>query len=175
MPLSEESCFLFTDVEGYTPHISRLLKMMYYVRQNTVYQLSKLSPEMLDVQVLKNGNTIGMLLAHIAGVESLYQTVTFDKAEPVFDVPELQLGQAGLEAFQGYDADFYLERLQSARAITLEQFAQRDDDWLHEEHNYFGDTPWSNFFCWFHVMEDELRHQGQIVILRKDIERSQSL
>lgn len=174
MQLLNESPFIFTDVEGYTPHISRLLKMMSYVRRNTIHTVRHLSPKMLDALVLDNGNTIGMLLAHIAGVETWYQDVTFDGKNPAFDLPELQLGQAGLEAFQGHDndADFYLERLQSVRAITLEQFAKRDDDWLHEVHNYVGDMQWSNFFCWFHVMEDELRHQGQIAILRKDIEGS---
>lgn len=30
----------------------------------------------------------------------------------------------------------------------------------------------NNFFCWFHVLEDELNHDGQIKILRKEIELS---
>ena len=171
LPLSRRDFYTFTDLEGFTAHVSRLVHMLEYVRANTLQAVAGLTTRQLDLQLFPNGNTIGMLLAHIAGIERSYQAVTFRGEYLSPDLPEFALGETGRAHFQGRPLGFYLERLTSARAETLEQLRQRDDEWLHHTYQPWGPVDWSNDFCWFHVAEDEMRHQGQIVILAKEIKR----
>lgn len=122
---------------------------------------------------MTQGNTVGLLLEHIAQVEKTYQAVTFHgvwpsgkAAENVFDVRKR-------ESIRGYDLEHYLSHLRAVRAETFLELSRRDDDWLHREYAPWPHgTPANNFFCWFHVLEDELRHTGQIAVLRKELERS---
>ncbi|MEH6657571.1 hypothetical protein [Leeuwenhoekiella marinoflava] len=52
------------------------------------------------------------------------------------------------------------------RAKTKEELAKRDDKWLEEEIPGAGMT---NFYGWFHVMEHQSSHLGQILLLQKRI------
>jgi len=69
--------YVFRDLEGFSLHISRLVFMLDYARRNTLASAQGLNVGQLDTLVLKQGNTIGMLLTHIAQVEETYQSVTF--------------------------------------------------------------------------------------------------
>lgn len=171
LPLSRKDFYIFDDLEGFTPHLSRLVFMLEYVRFNTLEAVKALTIDQLDAQVFPEGNTIGLLLAHIAGIERSYQAVTFWGEHLPANLPEFALGEVGRTHFQGFPLDFYLERLASTRAETLEQLRRRDDAWLHHSYQPWGRNDWNNYFCWFHVAEDELRHQGQIVMLVKEIKR----
>ena len=174
LPLSYSDHFQPGNLEGFSPQISLLVHSLEYVRTNTLHAVNGLSTAELDTQVLPGGNTIGMLLAHFAGTEHGYGRLTFDGRTDGFDHPENVLGEAGRAAFQGQELDFYLARMAQVRAQTLAELSQRDDDWLSAglppELDLFG-VPTNHHWCWFHVMEDELRHQGQITILRKELER----
>lgn len=169
----EDKPYVFRDLEAFSPHISRLVFMLDYARRNTLSSVQGLSLEQLDTQVMKQGNTVGMLLTHIAQVEETYQSVTFRGVRPTGRSAKNVLSDAGRKKFRGNDLGYYLEHLKAVRAETLAELQKRDDDWLHREH-----TPWpnktqmNNSFCWFHVLEDELNHGGQIKILRKEIELS---
>jgi hypothetical protein len=62
--------------------------------------------------------------------------------------------------------EHYLGRLERVRAKTLDELAERDDAWL-DERTAFGNAQVNNYFKWFHVIEEELNHRGQIRWLRK--------
>ncbi|MCY1704124.1 mycothiol transferase [Deinococcus sp. SL84] len=172
LPLTYRDYFTPQDLEGFSPQISRLVYGLEYVRANTLFAVQGLTTAQLDTQVLPGGNTTGMLLAHFAGTESGYQQLTFQGNEHGFERPENLLGAAGRAEFQGQSLEFYLSRLAEVREQTPAGLRERDDDWL--AHTF---RPWdwtfdiSPHWCWFHVAEDELRHQGQIAILRKELER----
>lgn len=53
------------------------------------------------------------------------------------------------------------------RAHTLEQLSIRDDDWLDERCDCCDGQEANDHWKWFHVMEDELNHRGQIRLIRK--------
>lgn len=145
--------------------------MLDYARRNTLANIQGLGVGWLDTQVMKQGNTIGMLLTHIAHVEETYQSVTFRGVRPTGSAAENVLSAAGREQVRGYELQHYLDRLKAVRAETLTELRQRDDAWLHREYAPWPNgTPMNNFFCWFHVLEDEINHGGQIRILRKEIE-----
>ncbi|MGL4611042.1 MAG: DinB family protein [Trueperaceae bacterium] len=168
------SPFLITEQEGFTPHIGRLVSMMNYARQTTLYAVKSLSIEELDVLPTPNSNSIGMLLEHFAAVEVIYQAKTFD-LELSPSVEErwkagLDLGKLGREKIRGHDLSYYPNNLQTVREETLREFRKRDDEWLHQEFPFWGETG-NNYFCWFHVFEDELNHRGQIRLITKQFPR----
>ncbi len=144
--------------------------MLDYARRNTLADVQGLNTEQLDTQVMKRGNTIGTLLAHIAQVEETYQSVTFWGVKPSGIAAENILNNAGRKRFRGRELPHYLERLKTVRAETLAELQKRDDAWLHQEYAPWPNkVPMNNFFCWFHVLEDEINHGGQIRILRKEM------
>ncbi len=155
----------FTDIPGYTPHLSRLLSMMSYVRHTTLQAVEGLNVAQLDYLVRPDGNSIGMLLAHMAAVEAAYfiQTVGTGQVE---DSPALRLGKAGREALRGRPLEHYLTELARVREQTERGFLALDDAWLRQLDSSFG-MPTSNHFKWFHVLEDEINHRGQIRLIRR--------
>lgn len=147
--------------------------MLDYARRNTLEDVRGLSVKQLDTQVMKQGNTIGMLLTHIAHVEETYQSVTFRGVRPTGSAAETILSDAGREEIRGNELPYYLDRLRVIRAETLTELQKSDDDWLYKEYAPWPNkVPMNNFFCWFHVLEDEINHGGQIRILRKEMELS---
>jgi PDZ domain/Protein of unknown function (DUF664) len=165
------SPFLITDQEGFTPHIGRLVSMMNYARRTTLEEVRGLTIEELDFLASPNGNSIGMLLEHFAADEVFYQTKTFEerdlnKTERTRWRAGLGLGNLGREKLRGNDIKYYLQTLQEVRDKTFAEFRKRDDDWLHQEFPFLGQT-WNNYFCWFHVFEDEINHRGQIRLIAK--------
>jgi uncharacterized damage-inducible protein DinB len=155
----------FTDIPGYTPHISRLLSMMTYVRRTTLQAVEGLNVAQIDYLVRPDGNTIGMLLAHMAAVEDEYFLETVEKVE-VADSPALKLGEAGRAALHGQPLEHYLAELKRVRAQTEKGFLELGDEWLHETDMSMGILT-STYFKWFHVFEDEVSHRGQIRLIRR--------
>ncbi len=163
--------YVFRDLGLYTPHISRLVFMLDYARRNTLESVRGLTQGQLDTQVMKQGNTVGTLLAHIAQVEETYQSVTFRGVRPAGNAAEPVLSEAGRKKVRGQELSYYLNHLRAVRAETLVELRKRDDAWLHQEYALWPNgVPMNAFFCWFHVLEDEINHGGQIKILRKEIE-----
>lgn len=174
LPLSRTEQCVLREVRGFTPQMGQLVHMLEYVRHNTADVVKDLSVQQLDTLIFPDGNTIGMLLAHIAGIERSYQGITFEGKRPDGTLPEFKLGEVGRQTFQALPVHDYLEELRVVREVTLSTLRQKDDEWLTLTYQPWGNRDWNNHFCWFHVLEDELRHQGQIVILKKEIARRQN-
>lgn len=115
---------LFEDLPGYTPHLSRLIAMMQYVRETTLHTAQGLDVGQLDHLAQPEGNSIGMLLAHIAAVEEGYYLATVPGvAEKVdWSAPALALGEVGRAALRGRPLEHYLTELERVRTQTLDGF-----------------------------------------------------
>ena len=177
---SADDLYLLGPMEGYSPHIGTLLSTMNMMRAWVVRQVKDLSIEELDFHVDEQSNSIGAMLLHLAATEKYYQLNTFDnmswgswnediKAE--WDIP-MGLGEKGRETIKGNPLDYYLEKLESVRAVTKAEFAKRDDDWLFESEPFFGNQPTNNYAKWFHVCEHESNHNGQIKFIKKRLPSS---
>ncbi|WP_036746918.1 DinB family protein [Paenibacillus sp. UNC451MF] len=167
-----EKIYLITDIDGFTPQIARIVSMMNYARLTTLNTVKGLSMEQLDYVHDSNSNTIGALLLHLAAVELGYQLDTFHKRKPNAEEtkkwkPAYELGDLGRKEIHGHPLDYYIDELNQMRQTTLEEFKQRDDDWLYEESPFWGGKPANHYFMWFHVFEDEINHRGQMRWLRK--------
>ena len=174
-----QSLFFIGDRPGFTPQISRLIGMMNYARVTTIDMVRGASVADLDYLVTSDGNSLGMLLEHIAAVEVGYQGFTFDGND---DWDAMmgerwaaggQLGALGREKIRGHPLSYYLENLRTVRAKTLAEFARRDDAWLEEEVAFWGTTG-NRYFAWFHVFEDEINHRGQMRLIHKALPSQQN-
>ncbi|MFC0186942.1 DinB family protein [Fictibacillus aquaticus] len=159
--------------EGLSPDFSKLVSMMNYARHTTIRAVEDLSVEDLDFTYDEKGNTIGMLLAHMAAVERIYQYLTLgDHTDEEVDAyaetlePALSLGDAG-RALKGKRAEEYIRELEIVREETIAAFKNLPDEWLYEEKEWWQGKQANRYFMWFHVFEDEINHRGQIRIIKK--------
>ncbi len=149
-----------------------LVSMMNWIRPSVAGAVRGLTQEELDTLYDSEANTIGALLMHLGGTEVSYQRGTLDRRD--YTRTEMRewrvasnLGAEAREQIKGHPLDYYLTRLEEVRAKTLEEFRLRDDDWLAEVDQSFGWGPTNNFAKWFHVVEHEANHRGQMTWLRK--------
>lgn len=143
--------------------------MLCYARHTTLKAVAGLTREQLDHLHDEDSNSIGALLAHVAAVERGYQLVTFEEREPTaaeHDVwfAALKLGGSGRRDIRGRDLPFYIDELRRTREITLAALRTRDDAWLEAPLRIA--TGLNAHWAWFHVVEEEINHRGQIRWLR---------
>ena len=164
--------------KGYTPQIGTLVSMMNWMRETILYPVKGLSRKELDYLHDDQSNSIGAMLWHLAATERFYQLNTFEDRRwgdwPAADDKEfsvaMSLGKAGRAQLKGYDIDFYLEKLERVRAISLKELANRDDDWLLKiDPHWMWTHPTNNYCKWFHVVEHESNHNGQIKYIKSRV------
>lgn len=170
--MSADSPFLIDDSPGYAPQIGRLVVMLSYARRTTLEAVHDLTVAQLDHLHDERSNSIGALLAHVAAVEFAYQLGTFE--ERGFTPYErrrwdaaLQLGPQARAEIRGQPLSHFLGILSEVRAHTLAELSRRTDEWLYEQSPFWQGLPANNYFKWFHVLEDEINHRGQIRWLRQ--------
>ncbi|WP_273853025.1 DinB family protein [Guptibacillus spartinae] len=158
--------------EGFTPEIGRLVSMMDYARSTTEEAIRGLTIEQLDFQLDEKSNSIGMLLHHISSIEKAFQIMTFQERElNDAEWEELEtgidLGEKARAVIRGRDLDFYWSELSLVRAKTFDELREKDDVWLEKVTPYGWDEKANHYFKWFHVMEDEISHRGQIRMIKR--------
>ena len=172
MTVDLQTLYLIDQKDGLALEFSKLVSMMNYTRFTTLNAVKDLTVEELDYLFDEEANSIGMLLAHMAAVERVYQLITFEDRDLTEEElsrfgPALDLGNLGREKIKGNTIDFYLNELADVRNSTLEKFKSLPEEWLYEQTPFWHDRPANNFFKWFHVFEDELSHRGQIRLIKK--------
>ena len=146
--------------------------MMNYARMTTLQAVKGVTAAELDAIPAGFSNSVGMLLAHIAAVDRLYHIFSFQGVNPYrtddFDpyLGAMTFGKRG-ERVVGRTLDELLSELEGSRAATLRELSRRDDAWLNSTASGWDDFQPNHHWSWFHVMEDEVSHRGQIRILRK--------
>lgn len=158
-------------IEGFSPHLGTLITMLDDLKDRVERGMGGLDQEELDHLMNADANSIGALVMHLVAVEVYYQDATFgemgyDESELAKWATAMDLGQRGRETLKGQNAKYYFDTWDMVRARTIEEFKKRDDEWLAQ--NYSGSSS-NNHFAWFHVMEHQANHLGQMLIVRKDI------
>ncbi len=175
--MSNQELYVIDKKEGVEWEFGKLLSMMEYTRVTTLAEVKELTIEQLDFLINDEANSIGMLLEHMNSVEKAYQIDTFEKREYTEEDiqmlnPGLELGAAAREQIKGKSAEFYLEQLEHTREKTIETFRTLPNTWLFEQRPFWDGELTNNYFKWFHVMEDELNHRGQIRLIKKIMKKS---
>ncbi|TFB19565.1 DUF664 domain-containing protein [Filobacillus milosensis] len=167
--------FKINKVKGFSSQIGHLVWQMNYIRETTLEAAKGLTVPELDYLIHDDANSIGALLLHMAAVEKGFQIEFFDGREPNEEEmaewgDAYSLGEKGRQNIKGHSLGFYIDKLNEVRERTLSELAKRDDEWLYEECVWDG-HPSNQYFIWFHVLEDEINHRGQIRIIRNKILR----
>lgn len=164
--------------QGFTPQVGTLVSMMNWMRGPILSSVKGLSISELDYLHDEKSNTIGAMLLHLAATERYYQLHTFEgmkwgswdrKIKAEWDTP-MDLGEKGRQIIKGHSLDFYLEKLESVRAKSLEELATRNDEWLLSVDKSWFWGPTNNYCKWFHVVEHESNHNGQIKYIKSRIQ-----
>lgn len=165
------------NVEGASPQIGAMISMLEDLKTRVENKVKNMSIYELDYLHDENANRIGSLIMHLAAAEAYYQVFTFEKRD--FNEEEkkkwqaaLELDQGGRDEFKGHDAQYYLDIYNEVRAKTISELKKRDDKWFEETQAGSGLT---NHYCWFHVMEHQSSHLGQILFLSKRIPPQQDV
>lgn len=158
---------------GYTPMIGAIVAMLDNSRASTLAAADGLSIAELERQVDEKANPIGALLAHSAAVEWFYCVASAEGRQPEpHEWGEwgalLRLTPGTWAAVRGQTLDQHAERLARVRAMTHAALAGRTDAWLAEPLKLvWMPEPTNHLWAWYHVLEDELNHRGQIRWLRQ--------
>lgn len=158
--------------DGFGATFSHLVSMMDYTRFTTLRAVEGLTIKELDYRLHDEANSIGMLLGHMGAVERWYQIFTFEKREPneieEKEIgPGISLGEDARVRYSGKPLEFYLDSLAEIRRDTYAMFQILPDEWLLDKAPFWGGDPANNYFKWFHVLEDELSHRGQVRLIKK--------
>jgi hypothetical protein len=159
------------NVDGASPKIADMISMLEDLKNRVERTVKNMNQYEIDYLHDEEANRIGALVMHLAAAEKYYQVFTFENRE--FNEEEkkkwskaLNLDQGGRDEFKGHDIQYYLDIYNEVRAKTIEELKKRDDAWFAEVQTRYD---WTNQYCWFHVMEHQSSHLGQILFLKKRI------
>lgn len=159
------------NIEGASPQIGAMISMLEDLKDRVENTVKNMNQYEIDYLHDEKANRIGALVMHLAAAEAYYQVLTFENRE--FNAEEkkkwdtaLDLDKGGRIELKGHDIEYYLEVYNEVRAKTIAELKNRDDAWFAEEQKQYEIT---NQYCWFHVMEHQSSHLGQILFLKKRI------
>lgn len=157
--------------DGASPKIADMISMLEDLKDRVERTVKNMTPYEIDYLHDEEANRIGALVMHLAAAEKYYQVFTFENRG--FNEEEkkkwnaaLNLDQAGRDDFKGHDIQYYLDIYNEVRATTIAELKKRNDAWFAEVQKSYD---WTNQYCWFHVMEHQSSHLGQILFLKKRI------
>ncbi len=163
--------------EGYSDQISILVSMMDWMRSTVMLSVNGLSQKELDFLLDEESNSIGAMLLHLAATERYYQIHTFDERNwGDFDKQDIDrwdmamnLGAEARKTIKGQPLSYYEDLLAEVREASLEKLKSLDDSWLMKSTKFFAGKPTNNYCKWFHVVEHESNHNGQIKYIKSRI------
>lgn len=157
--------------KGYDPQIGAMVSMLEDLKTRITQRVLLLNQEGTDFLLDEEANSIGAIIMHLAAVEVYYQVYTFeDRSFNEEEMAEwglgLELGDEARKAFVGKPIRHYLSKWKEVRKETLRLLKTKDDEWFKAKTKQ---SNMDNHWAWFHVMEHQANHMGQIVMIKKRI------
>jgi len=159
--------------KGYSTEIGNMVSMLEDLKARVTRSVSELTIEETDFLLDDEANSVGAMILHLAATEKLYQVYTFEnrslnvKENAKWDVAQ-NLGEAGRNQIKDKPIDYYLEIWSEVRSETLRLLKTKDDQWFNSK---ILDTEMNNHWAWYHVMEHQANHMGQIRFILKRTEK----
>ncbi|MBP1950953.1 DinB family protein [Virgibacillus litoralis] len=158
--------------DNFNEKVGELVSMLEHSREVTLSEISNLNQIELDYLENESSNSIGSLLSHIASIEYVHQVISFENRDLTKDEylkwgTALELGDKAREVIRNHSIDYYLDELSQVRENTLTYLKSFKDIWLFEENKWGNGVSYNNYYLWFHVMEDEINHRGQIRTIKR--------
>lgn len=152
-------------VKGYSNDIGNMVAMLDDLKGRVTQSVSGLDQKSTDFLLDENANRIGAMIMHLAATEVYYQKYTFEGRQ--FNEEEnkkwgaaLSLGDAGRESLKGQPISYYLGIWDEVRAETKRLLKEKDDKWFAKTNGRVN-----NHWAWYHVMEHQGNHMGQIRLI----------
>ena len=158
--------------KGYSPQIGVIVSMMEDLKGRITYSVANLDMEKTDFLLDQDANRIGALIFHLAATEKYYQVYTFEnrgfneEERAVWEMA-LNLGDDARDKLIDKPIDYYLEIWSEVRKKSLQLLKTKDDKWLNSK---VKGSNMNNHWAWYHVMEHQANHMGQIRLIIKRIE-----
>ncbi len=144
--------------------------MLLAVREKSIALFDGMTVEDLDHHHDALSNSIGMLLGHFVALDLVFiarvlESRRVERSELGKWESGLQLRTFGRSSLKGRSPEVYREALIASRGKLLLALEGRDDQWLDQLASFlpYANQGAKNRFLVFHQIEDELRHQGQII------------
>lgn len=153
--------------EGYSTQIGIMVDMLDELKDRISENVKDLSQEQTDYHFDDKANSIGAIIMHLIATEAYYQSETLEgKPWTAEEKEQYQLaGGLGPDSkgkFKGKPIQYYLDLWDEVRAKTHAGFKEKDDKWFAEQ----IDDGVNNHWVWFHVLEHEASHMGQISLIK---------
>lgn len=158
-------------VRGYSPNIGITISMLEDLKRRVTNSVENLTLEETDFLLDEDANRIGALIFHLAATEKYYQIYTFEnrgfnKAEKEeWDVAQ-SLGDNSRALIVNKPIAYYLDIWDEVRKETLSLLKTKDDKWFKSK---LKGANMNNHWAWYHVMEHQANHMGQIRLIIKRI------
>ena len=155
--------------KGYSPQIGTTVSMLEDLKRRVSSSVRNLSIAETDFLLDEEANRVGALILHLAATEKYYQVYTFENRG--FNAEErsawgaaMDLGSNARETLVNQPIDYYLDRWDEVRQETLRLLKTKDDKWFSAR---VQGSSMNNHWAWYHVMEHQANHMGQIRLILK--------
>jgi len=155
--------------KGYSPQIGSTVEMLEDLKSRVTRSVQNLNQQETDFLLDENANRIGALILHLAATEKYYQLYTFEnrtfnKEEDKKWEVSLSLGDIARKKLMNKPIKYYLDIWNDVRKETLRLLKTKDDTWFAKKAKS-GNM--NNHWAWYHVMEHQANHMGQIRMITK--------
>ncbi|PZX53978.1 uncharacterized protein DUF664 [Algoriphagus ratkowskyi] len=154
--------------KGYDHDTGNMVSMLENLRARIIYSTQELNQEQTDFLLDDKANRIGAMIMHLAATEVYYQAYTFEgrgfnEEEKEKWENALNLGDEARSELVGKPIQYYLDIWSQVRQKTLDTLKEKDDKWFAK---LAKGGQFDNHWAWFHVMEHQANHMGQINMLK---------
>ncbi|MBL4593900.1 MAG: DUF664 domain-containing protein, partial [Flavobacteriales bacterium] len=160
-----------TRIKGYSKQIGITIAMLEDLKNRVINDVTNIDVEGADYLLDSNANRIGALILHLAATEKYYQIYTFENRG--FNEEEskkwktaLKLGEKARTQFTDKPISYYLDIWNEVRKETLRLLKTKNDKWFNAK---VKGSKMNNYWAWYHVMEHQSSHLGQIKLIVKRI------
>ncbi len=155
--------------KGYSPQVGNLVSMLEDLKGRVTRSVANLSQEETDYLLDDDANRIGAMIMHLAATEIYYQLYTFEGRPMTAEENKkwgaaMELGDNGRASLIDKPISYYLEEWDKVRGETLKLLKTTDDKWLTKSPK---GSSMNNHWAWYHVMEHQANHMGQIRLIQK--------
>lgn len=152
--------------KGYSENIGNMISMLDDLKGRVTRSVANLDQEGTDFLLDEKANRIGAMIMHLVATEVYYQKYTFEGRGFTAKENEkwgaaLSLGDEGRESLKGEPISYYLGIWDEVRAKTKALLKEKDDKWFSKK----ASGAMSNHWAWYHVMEHQANHMGQIRLI----------
>lgn len=157
--------------KGYSTQIGNIVAMLEDLKGRVTRSVRNLDQKETDFLLDEDANRIGALILHLAATEKYYQVYTFEnrgfnKEERIkWDIP-MNLGAEARKELVNKPIEYYLDIWDEVRKETLRLLKTKDDEWFNAK---VKGSNMNNHWAWYHVMEHQANHMGQIRLIIKRI------